>query len=107
MDMDYIRKRITQLRMARGLSEYQLSYNLGHSKNYIHNIVTGHSQPSLIELLYLIDYLGVTPRDFFDEEQQYKEPILAKEIMEGIKGLDKNDLDAVSRVVQQLNNKNR
>ena len=38
MDMDYIRKKITQLRMAKGLSEYQLSYDLGHSKNYIHNI---------------------------------------------------------------------
>ena len=107
MDMDYIRKKITQLRMAKGLSEYQLSYDLGHSKNYIHNIVTGHSQPSVNELLYLIECLGVTPRDFFDEEQEYKNPILAKEIMDGLKNLDGNDLDAVLRVVQQLNNKNR
>lgn len=107
MDMDYIRKKITQLRMAKGLSEYQLSYDLGHSKNYIHNIVTGHSQPSVNELLYLIEYLGVTPKDFFDEEQEYKNPFLAKEIMDGLKNLDGNDLDAVLRVVQQLNNKNR
>ena len=107
MDMGYIRKKITQLRMAKGLSEYQLSYDLGHSKNYIHNIVTGHSQPSVNELLYLIEYLGVTPKDFFDEEQEYKNPFLAKEIMDGLKNLDGNDLDAVLRVVQQLNNKNR
>lgn len=41
MDMEFIRRRITELRLKRGISEYQLSYDLGHSKNYIHNIVTG------------------------------------------------------------------
>lgn len=41
MEMDFIRNRITELRVKKGISEYQLSYDLGHSKNYIHNIVTG------------------------------------------------------------------
>ena len=48
MEMDFIRNRITELRVKKGVSEYQLSYDLGHSKNYIHNIVTGYSQPSII-----------------------------------------------------------
>lgn len=60
MEMDFIRNRITELRIKKGVSEYQLSYDLGHSKNYIHNIVTGYSQPSVKELLYLIDTLGIT-----------------------------------------------
>lgn len=64
MEMDFIRNRITELRVKKGISEYQLSYDLGHSKNYIHNIVTGYSQPSVKELLYLIDTLGITPRLF-------------------------------------------
>ena len=59
MEMDFIRNRITELRVKKGVSEYQLSYDLGHSKNYIHNIVTGYSQPSVKELLYLIDTLGI------------------------------------------------
>ena len=33
MDMEFIRRRITELRLKRGISEYQLSYDLGHSKN--------------------------------------------------------------------------
>ena len=45
MDMEFVRNRITQLRIQAGKSEYQLSYDLGHSKNYIHNIVNGHSLP--------------------------------------------------------------
>ena len=65
MEMEFIRNRITELRLKKGVSEYQLSYDLGHSKNYIHNIVTGYSQPSVKELLYLICllYTSPSPRD--------------------------------------------
>ena len=106
MDMEFIRQRITEIRLKRGISEYQLSYDLGHSKNYIQNIVSGHSQPSLKELLYLIDVLGITPRDFFDEEQEYKNPLLANEIMQGLKNMDDEDLEAVLLMVNRLNEKN-
>ena len=38
---DYVRSRITQLRINKGISEYQLSYDLGHSRGYINNITSG------------------------------------------------------------------
>ena len=65
MDIEYVRQRITELRVKRNISEYQLSYDVGHSKNYVHNIVSGYSQPSVKELLYLIEALGVTSTRFF------------------------------------------
>ena len=105
MDIDFVRKRITELRMLNGKSEYQLSYDMGHSKNYIHNLVAGHFQPSVTELLYLIDLLGVTPRDFFDEEADYRNPVIAKEIMDSIKDMDEEDLKAVLGVVRRLKGK--
>ena len=105
MDMDFVRKRITELRMLNGKSEYQLSYDMGHSKNYIHNLVGVHFQPSVTELLYLIELLGVNPRDFFDEDAEYKNPVLAKEIMDGIKNMGEEDLQAVLGVVRRLNEK--
>ena len=105
MDMYFVRKRITELRMLNGKSEYQLSYDMGHSKNYIHNLVGGHFQPSVTELLYLIELLGVTPRDFLDEDAEYKNPVLAKEIMDGIKNMGEEDLQAVLGVVRRLNEK--
>ena len=105
MDMDFVRKRITELRMLNGKSEYQLSYDMGHSKNYIHNLVAGHFQPSVTELLYLIDLLGVTPRDFFDDEADYRNPVIAKEIMDSIKDMDEEDLKAVLGVVRRLKGK--
>lgn len=97
---------ITELRVKKGISEYQLSYDLGHSKNYIHNIVTGYSQPSVKELLYLIDTLGITPRLFFDEEAEYRNPILVQEIIDGIKSMNDQDLEAVFLMVRRLNEKN-
>lgn len=103
--MEYIRGRITELRIQRGISEYKLSYETGHSKNYIHNIVSGHSQPSVKELLYLIDALGVTPRDFFDDTKLYQNPILAQEIMKEIEGMGEKDLEAVLGVIKRLKEK--
>ena len=38
MDAAVVRERITKLRMQKGVSEYQMSYDLGHSRGYINNI---------------------------------------------------------------------
>lgn len=38
MDEKFIRDRITQLRLQKGVSEYQMSYDLGHSRGYVYNI---------------------------------------------------------------------
>lgn len=103
MDIEYVRQRITELRIKRNISEYQLSYDVGHSKNYVHNIVTGYSQPSVKELLYLIEALGVTPRDFFDESFEFNNPFLSKKIMEGIKGMSDENLEAVLLIIERLN----
>ena len=103
MDIEYVRQRITELRLKRDISEYQLSYDVGHSKNYVHNIVTGYSQPSVKELLYLIEALGVTPRDFFDENVEFNNPFLSKKIMEGIKGMSDEDLEAILLIIERLN----
>lgn len=105
MDMEYIRSRITELRIQRGISEYQLSYETGHSKNYIHNIVAGHSQPSAKELLYIIEALGTTPRDFFDDMKTRQNPILAQEIIKGLDGMAEEDLEVVLAVVRRLRSK--
>lgn len=103
MDIEYVRQRITELRIKRGISEYKLSYDVGHSKNYVHNIVTGYSQPSVKELLYLIEALGVTPHDFFDEAFEYSNPYLSKKIMEGIKGMPDEDLEMILMMIERLN----
>ena len=45
MDIDFIRKRITELRVARDISEYKISTDLGFSKGYIQSITSGRCSP--------------------------------------------------------------
>ena len=102
MDMEFVRNRITQLRIQSGKSEYQLSYDLGHSKNYIHNIVSGYSQPSVKELLYLIEILGTTPHEFFDEALSDAKALLIGEINEILHMLDEADLKLILMGARRL-----
>lgn len=68
MKASYIGERITELRLKKGVSEYQMSYDLGHNKNYIRAITSGRSLPSVKELFAIIEYFEMTPVEFFDTE---------------------------------------
>lgn len=85
----FVRERVTKLRMQKGISEYQMSLELGHSRGYIQNISSGKSLPSIEGLFEICEYFEITPQQFFDE--RLDEPAL---IAEAIKGLEKlNDSD--------------
>ena len=45
MDEQFIRDRITQLRIAAGKSEREMSLDLGHSGSYINSITSGRIAP--------------------------------------------------------------
>lgn len=87
---DFVRDRITQLRLKKGVSEYQMSYDLGHSRGYIYNISSGKALPPLKEFFAICDYFGLTPQEFFDEETE--NPELIKKAIEGMRKLDENDM---------------
>jgi transcriptional regulator with XRE-family HTH domain len=95
----YVRERITQLRLQKGLSEYKLSYELGHSRGYIYNITSGKSLPPLKELFAICEYFDITPVEFFDE--QVTHPELIQKAVEGLKTLNDSDMLLI------LNNINR
>ena len=69
----FVRNRITQLRIKKGISEYQMSYDLGHSRGYINNISSGKALPSLMEFFSICDYFEITPVEFFDQQQLNQE----------------------------------
>ena len=70
MDTQFIRDRISQLRIQKGVSEYQMSYDLGHSRSYIYNISSGKSLPPMAEFLQICDYFEITPSQFFDDSSE-------------------------------------
>lgn len=89
MDADYVRDRITMLRVKKNVSEYKMSYDLGHSRGYINNISSGKCLPSLSELFAICDYFGITLMDFFDEETE--NPELIREAVNLMKQLSDED----------------
>lgn len=103
MDIDFIRKRLTALRLKKNVSEYQMSLDMGHSKNYIQNIVNGRSMPSMGEFLYICEYLGVTPQEFFDAE--IDNPALTQKIIDGIRALSDDDKLAILPLIERLKSK--
>ena len=66
MNADFIRDRITQLRLEKGVSEYTMSYELGRSRGYIYNISSGKCLPPMKEFLQICDYFNITPAQFFE-----------------------------------------
>ena len=67
IDDSFIRNRITQLRIQKNISEYKMSLDMGHSGSYINSIASGKAMPSMGEFLYMCEYFGITPAEFFDE----------------------------------------
>ena len=100
MNCDFVRQRITELRMKKGVSEYKMSLELGHSRSYIQNISTGRSNPSLEEFLYICEYLNVSPKEFFDERN--KEPVLIQKALDGMRSLSDKDLLTLLSLIERL-----
>ena len=69
MDENFIRNRLSRLREEKQVSERKMSLDLGHSTSYIRSITSGRALPSMSEFLYICEYLGVTPMEFFNEER--------------------------------------
>lgn len=101
MDTKFIRDRITQLRIQKGVSEYQMSYDLGRSRSYIYNISSGKSLPPMAEFLEICDYFGITPSQFFDDTSE--NPALVQSAIEEIKKLNDDDLMLAISNIRRLN----
>ena len=105
MNDKFIRDRISILRTKKGISEYKMSLDLGHSKSYVQSISAGRALPSLSEFLYICEYLGVTPKEFFDEETNA--PQLVRELYNISLSLEKDDLEVLLSMAKRLKEKNK
>ncbi len=96
----FVRDRITQLRLQKGVSEYQMGYDLGHSRGYIYNISSGKSLPPLSEFFAICEYFDITPSEFFDDEVSH--PELVRKALDGLKKLNDSDLLLVLNIINRI-----
>lgn len=97
---DYVKERITQLRLQKGVSEYQMSYDLGHSRGYVYNISSGKALPPLKEFFAICDYFEITPQQFFDTSSQ--NPELIQKALDGMKKLNEDDLLMLLGIINRM-----
>ena len=100
MDSNFIRNRITQLRLQKGVSEYQMSYDLGHSRGYVYNISSGKCLPPMAEFLEICKYFDVTPSEFFDENTD--NPALLQTAFAELQKLSEDDIMLIISCIRRL-----
>ena len=100
MNQNFIPRRITQPRLQRDISEYQLSLELGLSRGYVQAITSGRSMPSIKQLFNIMDYFDLRPAEFFQEEDPA--PPELREIVNLLQGLSAEDIHLVLEIVRRI-----
>lgn len=96
----FLRDRITSLRLERNISEYQLSLELGKCKTYIQAITSGKSLPSLDAFFDICDHFNMTPEEFFTSQENDTEQ--TRRLKHKISLLSNADLDLVEQLIDRL-----
>lgn len=97
---EFVRDRITQLRMKKGVSEYRMSYDLGHSRGYVYNISSGKALPPMKEFFAICDYFEMSPQQFFDTSTQ--SPELIQKALDSMKQLSECDLLMLLGIINRM-----
>lgn len=97
---DFIRSRITQLRLNVDISEYMLSLELGQSRGYIQSITSSKAMPSMSGFLNICDYFGITPMEFFDPD--IDDPSTLNRVYNSLKNLSEDDLYLIEQLAKRL-----
>ncbi len=96
---EFIRNRITELRLNANISEYQMSYDLGKSRGYIQEISAGKAMPSMAGFLNICDYFNITPSEFFSSDIGSLEII--KNINKNLEQLSEKDLELFDELLKR------
>lgn len=70
---EFVSTRITELRLRKNVSEYQMSLDIGQNRTYIQNVSSRRSMPSLHALFKICNYFCITPVKFFDKTLDFPE----------------------------------
>lgn len=97
---DFIRNRITELRIAKDISEHRMSLELGKSGSYIRGVTSGAALPSIKELFNIISYFDMTPAEFFAPLENDDSPY--HKLCEQLRTLSDEDLNKVETFINWI-----
>lgn len=100
---DLFAERIARLRKQKGVTARDMSLSLGQGVNYINTIENGKAYPKMESFFYICDYLGITPGEFFDVENEF--PAHLSNLLATLKTLSLEDLELIALVAERLTDK--
>ena len=100
MERQDFANRLTELRSQSGVSARDMSLSIGQSAGYINNIENGINLPSMTSFFFICEYLGISPKEFFDMEEE--NPLKLRELIESCNGLTDTQLDHVIAIVKDI-----
>ena len=93
-------RRLTQLRMQKGVSARDMSLSLGQNHGYINSIESGKTFPTMTNFFYICEYLHITPKEFFDVDAN--DPEALRGMVANLKKLAPEEFEALSKIVEGL-----
>ncbi|MBQ2634162.1 MAG: helix-turn-helix transcriptional regulator [Oscillospiraceae bacterium] len=100
MDQKVFSRRLSELRIQRGVSARDMSLSLGQSAGYINNIENGVNYPSMSVFFYICEYLNITPKEFFDLDTV--NPTKASELLEATRRLNDAQMEHLIALAKDL-----
>lgn len=70
MDINDFGNRLAELRTAKNISAREMSLSMGQSVSYINQIENHLNFPSMSSFFYICEFLGITPKEFFDFDNE-------------------------------------
>lgn len=97
---DLFYQRLAKLRMRKGVSARDMSLSIGQSAGYINALENRNGFPSMQVFFYICEYLGVTPSEFFDDDNS--RPIEYQEIITDLNELDEENVKNIKAIIKGL-----
>lgn len=93
-------QRLNVLRSKKGVSARDMSLSIGQNAGYINYIENGKALPSMSGFFFICEYLGVTPSEFFEEENS--DPQVIRGLEDNLRRLTPRQLQCISDIVSDL-----
>lgn len=97
---DFFPERLAKLRNAKNISARDMSLSIGQNENYINQIENKKTLPSMQGFFYICEFLDVSPKEFFDEENIYPESL--NNLIKNAKNLNKKCLIHLIGLTEEL-----
>ena len=93
-------RRLSDLRLQRGVSARDMSISIGQSESYINKLENNESLPSMKVFFSICKYLKLTPAQFFDDSLE--NPEIINKIINNLKRLDRKQLENINSIIEAI-----